>query len=139
MVTDKLPVKAAIPSLSAALVANSSAVLCAPPGSGKTTLVPLELLQSSWLTGRILMLESRRLAARAAAGRMAFLLGEAVGETVGYSIRLERRVSAKTRIEVVTEGILTQRLQKDPSLDGVSLVIFDEFHERNLQSDLALA
>ncbi|MCU7853333.1 MAG: ATP-dependent helicase HrpB [Candidatus Thiodiazotropha sp. (ex Monitilora ramsayi)] len=139
MGTDKLPVKAAIPSLSTALVANSSAVLCAPPGSGKTTLVPLELLQSSWLTGRILMLEPRRLAARAAAGRMAFLLGEAVGETVGYAIRLERRVSAKTRIEVVTEGILTQRLQKDPSLEGVSLVIFDEFHERNLQSDLALA
>jgi ATP-dependent helicase HrpB len=140
MVTDELPVKAVIPALSAALAEHPSAVLCAPPGSGKTTLVPLELLGATWLAGgRILMLEPRRLAARAAAARMASLLGEAVGERVGYTIRLERKGSARTRIEVVTEGILTRRLQEDPALSGVSLVIFDEFHERNLQSDLALA
>lgn len=140
MKADELPVKAVIPSLSAALAEHPSAVLCAPPGSGKTTLVPLELLDAAWLAGgRILMLEPRRLAARAAAARMAFLLGEAVGETVGYAIRLERKVSPRTRIEVVTEGILTRRLQQDPTLPGVGLVIFDEFHERNLQSDLALA
>jgi ATP-dependent helicase HrpB len=139
MSTDSLPVKAVIPQLSFHLETHPAVVLSAPPGSGKTTLVPLELLASSWLNGRILMLEPRRLAARAAASRMASLLGESVGETVGYSIRLDRKVSDKTRIEVVTEGILTQRLQADPSLQGVDLVIFDEFHERNLQSDLAFA
>jgi ATP-dependent helicase HrpB len=139
MSTDSLPVKAVIPQLSFHLETHPAVVLSAPPGSGKTTLVPLELLASSWLNGRILMLEPRRLAARASASRMASLLGESVGETVGYSIRLDRKVSDKTRIEVVTEGILTQRLQADPSLQGVDLVIFDEFHERNLQSDLAFA
>jgi ATP-dependent helicase HrpB len=137
---DQLPVKAVIADLSKALADSRSAVLCAPPGSGKTTLVPLELLQAPWLDGNnILLLEPRRLAARAAASRMASLLGEKVGERVGYSIRLERKVSAKTRIEVVTEGILTRRLQSDPELQGVGLVIFDEFHERNLQTDLGLA
>lgn len=140
MTSEELPVKAVIPSLSTALAEHPSAVLCAPPGSGKTTLVPIEMLDAPWLAGgRILMLEPRRLAARAAAARMACLLREAVGERVGYAIRLERKISARTRIEVVTEGILTRRLQDDPTLSGVGLVIFDEFHERNLQSDLALA
>ena len=120
-----LPVKAVIPQLTSSLETHSAVVLSAPPGSGKTTLVPLELLASRWLKGRILMLEPRRLAARAAASRMASLLGESVGETVGYAIRLERKFTPKTRIEVVTEGILTQRLQSDPSLEGVGLVIFD--------------
>ena len=140
MTVDELPIKAVIPSLTAALAAGRSAVLCAPPGSGKTTQVPLELLREPWLGGRkILLLEPRRLAARAAANRMASLLGEALGGRVGYSIRLERQVSADTRIEVVTEGILTRRLQSDPELRGVGLIIFDEFHERNLQTDLGLA
>ncbi|MEJ2590304.1 MAG: ATP-dependent helicase HrpB [Candidatus Thiodiazotropha sp.] len=140
MIPGELPVKAVIPQLTAALEKHPAAVLSAPPGSGKTTLVPLELLDAPWLAGgRILMLEPRRLAARAAAARMADLRREAVGVTVGYAIRLERKVSAATRIEVVTEGILTRRLQEDPALSGVGLVIFDEFHERNLQSDLALA
>ncbi|MES9941572.1 MAG: ATP-dependent helicase HrpB [Candidatus Thiodiazotropha sp. 6PLUC2] len=135
-----LPVKQVIPDLNRALESHRRAVLSAPPGSGKTTLVPLELLDSSWLNGGgILLLEPRRLAARAAASRMASLLGESVGERVGYSIRLERKVSRKTRIEVVTEGILTRRLQQNPELPGVGLVIFDEFHERNLHSDLSLA
>ncbi|MGD8908584.1 MAG: ATP-dependent helicase HrpB [Chromatiales bacterium] len=140
MTVDELPVKKAIPALSAALAEHPSAVLCAPPGSGKTTLVPLGLLQDSWLAGRkILLLEPRRLAARAAASRMASLLGEKVGQRVGYAIRLERRVCADTRIEVVTEGILTRRLQEQPELADIGLVIFDEFHERNLQTDLGLA
>jgi ATP-dependent helicase HrpB len=135
-----LPVKQVIPRLSGALKEHCRAVLSAPPGSGKTTLVPLELLQAPWLDGAgILLLEPRRLATRAAAGRMASLLGESVGEQVGYTIRMERKVSSKTRIEVVTEGILTRRLQQDPELKGIGLVIFDEFHERNLHSDLALA
>jgi ATP-dependent helicase HrpB len=115
-------------------------VLQAPPGAGKTTVVPLRLLDEAWLAGgRILMLEPRRLATRAAARRMASLLGEEVGGTVGYRTRDERRTGPATRIEVVTEGILTRRLQLDPSLPGVGLVIFDEFHERNLHADLALA
>ncbi len=140
MPVDDLPVSAVIPALASALAAHPSAVLCAPPGSGKTTRVPLELLQAPWLGDRkILLLEPRRLAARAAANHMAGLLGEKTGQRIGYSIRLERRVSAETRVEVVTEGILTRRLQQDPELPGVGLVIFDEFHERNLQTDLGLA
>ncbi len=135
----ELPVVDALPRLREALAAGC-AVLAAPPGSGKTTLVPLALLDEAWLSGkRIVMLEPRRVAARAAAARMASLLGEAVGETVGYQIRFERKVSARTRIEVVTEGLLARRLQADPELPGVGLVIFDEFHERSLDADLALA
>ena len=136
----QLPVVEALPALRAALAAGGSAVLAAPPGSGKTTLIPLALLDESWLgRQRILMLEPRRIAARAAAQRMASLLGETVGETVGYQIRFERKVSARTRIEVVTEGLLARRIQADPELPGVGLVIFDEFHERALSADLALA
>jgi ATP-dependent helicase HrpB len=135
-----LPVLDALPALKAALARERSAVLAAPPGSGKTTLVPLALLDEPWLARRrILVLEPRRLAARAAARRMADLLGEAVGEAVGYQIRFERKISARTRIEVITEGLLTRRLQHDPELPGVGLVIFDEFHERSLDVDLALA
>ncbi len=135
-----LPVEATIEHLRSALRQTSSAVLQAPPGAGKTTIVPLRLLAEPWLDDRrIVMLEPRRLAARAAARRMADLLGEEVGGTVGYRTRDERHVGRDTRIEVVTEGILTRRLQRDPSLTGTGLVIFDEIHERNLQSDLALA
>lgn len=138
---DALPVVAVLPEVGRALLAGTSAVLVAPPGAGKTTLVPLALLEEPWLEGRkILLLEPRRLAARAAATRMADLLGEPdAGGTVGYRMRLETRVSAATRIEVVTEGILTRMLQSDPSLRGVGLVIFDEFHERSLQADVGLA
>lgn len=135
-----LPIDAVLPALRQALNARHEAVLEAPPGAGKTTRVPLALLQETWLAGQtILMLEPRRLAARAAAERLAAELGEKVGETVGYRIRLESRVGPNTRIEVVTEGILTRRLQEDPALEGVGLLIFDEFHERSLDADLALA
>ncbi len=135
-----LPIDVVLPELRTALTANNAAVLQAPPGAGKTTRVPLALLDAPWLVGQsILMLEPRRLAATNAARFMAQLLGEPVGGTVGYAIRYERKVSKATRIEVVTEGILTRRLQSDPELSGVGLVIFDEFHERNLNSDLALA
>jgi ATP-dependent helicase HrpB len=134
-----LPVLDALPRLRAALE-DGCAVLAAPPGSGKTTVIPLALLDETWLAGqRIVMLEPRRVAARAAAARMASLIGEPVGETVGYQVRFERRVSARTRIEVVTEGLLARRLQADPELPGVGLLIFDEFHERSLDADLALA
>ena len=115
-------------------------MLVAEPGAGKTTRVPLALADAAWLQGKkIVMLEPRRLAARASARRMAATLGENVGETVGYTVRLERKVSARTRIEVVTEGILTRRLQHDPELADTGLVIFDEFHERSLDGDLGLA
>lgn len=135
-----LPIDALLPSLLAALDARHEAVLEAPPGAGKTTRVPLALLDAPWLAGRrILMLEPRRLAARAAAERLAGELGERVGDTVGYRIRLDSRVGPNTRIEVVTEGILARRLQDDPALEGVGMVIFDEFHERSLDADLALA
>ncbi|SDQ35964.1 ATP-dependent helicase HrpB [Pseudomonas sp. UC 17F4] len=135
-----LPIDAALPALRAALSQRHEAVLEAPPGAGKTTRVPLALLDEPWLAGqRILMLEPRRLAARAAAERLASELGEQVGQTVGYRIRLDSKVGPNTRIEVVTEGILTRRLQADPALDGVGLLIFDEFHERSLDADLALA
>jgi len=136
---DALPVTHILPDLRAALAAHGLAVLQAPPGAGKTTLVPLDLLASGLFPGRILMLEPRRLAARAAALRMAETLGEALGQTVGYRIRGEAQVSAATRIEVVTEGILTRMIQSDADLPGISLVIFDEFHERSLQADLGLA
>lgn len=134
------PVAEALPALRAALANEGRAVLAAPPGSGKTTTVPLALLDAPWLAGRrIVMLEPRRVAARASAARMAQLLGESVGRTVGYQVRFERRIGADTRIEVITEGLLTRRLQADPELPGVGLVIFDEFHERSLDADLALA
>ncbi len=136
---ERLPVHEIAKSLGRTLERSGRAVLSAPPGSGKTTVLPLELIEEPWLTGGILMLEPRRLAARAAASRMAWLCGEAVGKRIGYQVRLERRTSRETRIEVVTEGILTRRLQRDPELKGVGLVIFDEFHERSLQADLALA
>lgn len=135
--TDTLPIDAALPGLKAALESAGRAVLMAPPGAGKTTRVPLALLDR--IAGRILMLEPRRLAARAAAERMAETLGEPVGQTVGYRIRGETKVSKATRIEVVTEGILTRMLQSDPELAGVGCVIFDEFHERSLNADLGLA
>ncbi len=119
---------------------HSSAVVMAPPGAGKSTVVPLVLVQEAWAAGkRILMLEPRRLAARAVAGRMAQTLGEAVGRTVGHRMRLDTRVSRDTRIEVVTEGVLTRMLQTDPALEGVAAVLFDEYHERSLQADLGLA
>ncbi|MGE5232206.1 MAG: ATP-dependent helicase HrpB [Deltaproteobacteria bacterium] len=134
-----LPIESVLPAVREAL-RRGPAVLLAPPGSGKTTRVPLALLGEPWLGGgRIVMLEPRRLAARAAAGWMAHLLGEAVGRTVGYRIRRDTRVGPGTRIEVVTEGVLARLLSADPALDGVGLVIFDEFHERSLHGDLGLA
>ena len=134
-----LPVTTILEELATALENHSGAILQAPPGAGKTTLVPLALFDRPWLgSRRIILLEPRRLAARAAALRMADLLGEPVGRTVGYRMRMERRVSPATRIEVVTEGILTRKLQSDPALADVGLVVFDEFHERSLQADLGL-
>lgn len=136
---DALPIDEILPDLIAALRQSGRAVLQAPPGAGKTTRVPLALLAAGLTAGRIVMLEPRRLAARAAAERMAESLGEAVGGRVGYRIRGEAKVSAATRIEVVTEGILTRMIQSDPELAGVGAVIFDEFHERSLNADLGLA
>ncbi len=135
----RLPIDDAIPDLLNALRTHGRAVLQAPPGAGKTTRVPLEMLQAGLCEGRIVMLEPRRLAARAAAERMAETLGEPVGQTVGYRVRGDVKVSKATRIEVVTEGILTRMLQSEPDLPGVGAVIFDEFHERSLNADLGLA
>ncbi|MGC2855496.1 ATP-dependent helicase HrpB [Novispirillum sp. DQ9] len=138
--TTDLPIAEVLPALRDALAAGPNAVVQAPPGAGKTTAVPLALLDAPWLAGRkIILLEPRRLAARMAARRMASLLGEEVGATVGYRIRQERKVSSATRIEVVTEGVLTRQLQSDPDLSGVACVLFDEFHERSLHADLGLA
>ncbi len=135
-----LPINAALPALAEALAPGRCVLLQAPPGAGKSTVVPLTLLDAPWLRGqKILMLEPRRLAARAVATRMAQLRGEAVGKRVGYRTRFDARVSRDTRIEVVTEGILTRMLQDDASLEGVGCVIFDEFHERSLNADLGLA
>ncbi|MBZ9676442.1 ATP-dependent helicase HrpB [Mesorhizobium sp. ES1-1] len=136
----ELPVSAVLAALGEALGHGSSAVLVAPPGAGKTTLVPLALLDADWLgDGKIVLLEPRRLAARAAARRMADLLGEEPGATVGYAMRMENRSSARTRILVVTEGVLARMILDDPDLPGVSAVIFDEFHERSLDGDFGLA
>ena len=139
-VSSGLPIDEALPQLRLALREHSSAVLTAPPGAGKSTVLPLVLLEEPWAAGkRILMLEPRRLAARAVAQRMAQTLGEAVGQTVGYRMRLDTKVSRDTRIEVVTEGVLTRMLQTDPALEGVAAVLFDEYHERSLNADLGLA
>ncbi len=135
-----LPITGALPQLQELLIHNSLVLLTAEPGAGKTTQVPLALLHEQWLQGtNIIMLEPRRLAARAAATYMARLLGESVGTTVGYRTRLDTKIGSNTRIEVVTEGILTRILQHDPSLKKYGIVIFDEFHERNIQGDLGLA
>jgi ATP-dependent helicase HrpB len=135
-----LPIQAVLEPLKAALVAHNAVVLAAPPGAGKTTVVPLALLDQSWLgSGRILVLEPRRLAARAAAERMAATLGQPPGETVGYRTRLQSRVGPRTRIEVITEGVFTRMILDDPGLEGVGAVLFDEFHERSLDADLGLA
>ncbi|MEZ5373813.1 MAG: ATP-dependent helicase HrpB [Microthrixaceae bacterium] len=135
-----LPIEGVVDEVRRALTEGGTAVLEAEPGAGKTTVVPLRLLDEPWLgTGRIVVLEPRRLAARAAAARMAHLLGDRVGDVVGYRTRDDAKVGRDTRIEVVTEGILTRRVQADPGLEGTSLVIFDEFHERSLTADLGLA
>ncbi len=135
-----LPISDRLDALAAAFDKGNRAVLSAPPGAGKTTIVPLHLLRQAWRgDGRIILLEPRRLAARAAASRMAGLLGEAVGETVGYRMRLDNRISGRTRIEVVTEGVFVRMILDDPELAGVSAVLFDEFHERSLDADLGLA
>src|SRR5512139_3604089 len=134
------PIESILPELNEAVRNLPSVVLHAPPGAGKTTRVPLSLLDVLPPSqGRITMLEPRRLAAVSAARWMARTLGEEAGGTVGYTIRFDSKVSARTRIEVVTEGVLTRRLQADPGLGGTALVIFDEFHERSLHADLALA
>ncbi|GAA3990184.1 ATP-dependent helicase HrpB [Hymenobacter antarcticus] len=136
-----LPILAALPALRAALATNSRVVLEAPPGAGKTTVVPLELLAAEWRNpeDKILVLEPRQLAVRGAAARLAQLLGEPVGRTIGYRVRLDSKVSKDTRVEVITEGILTRMIQDDPALEGVAAVVFDEFHERSLNADLGLA
>lgn len=136
----ELPVSEILPRLRDALASGNRAVLVAPPGAGKTTLVPLHLMQDEWAQGgRILLLEPRRIAARAAARRMAALLGEEPGQTIGYAMRMERKVSKNTRVLVVTEGVLARMIIDDPALEGISGVIFDEFHERSLDGDFALA
>src|ERR1700751_5104605 len=135
-----LPIDAALPELTAALRAANAAVLVAPPGAGKTTGVPLVLAGEEWASDRgILVLEPRRLAARAAAERMAQTLGERVGDTVGVCVRFGSKISSRPRIEIITEGIFPRLILDDPMLDGVSAVIFDEFHERSLDADLGLA
>jgi len=134
-----LPIEGVIADVRAALRDVHTAVLTAEPGAGKTTVVPLRLLDEPWATGKILVLEPRRVAARAVARRMAQMLGESVGDTVGWSTRDDKRVGPRTRVEVITEGILTRRLQSDASLPGVSAVLFDEFHERSVHADLGLA
>src|SRR5215472_9953930 len=135
-----LPIDAALPQLTSALAGNDATVLVASPGAGKTTRVPLALLSESWARDKkILVLEPRRLAARAAAARMASTLREQVGDTVGLRVRFGSKVTKRTRIEVVTEGVFTRLVLDDPSLNGVAAVLFDEFHERSLDADLGLA
>ena len=138
--TPQFPIEEAVPALMSTLEASYCTVLSAPPGAGKTTRVPLALLNAGWLgKNKILMLEPRRLAARRAASFMAQQLGERVGQTIGYRIRGDAVVSDATRVEVVTEGILTRMLHANPELPGVGLVIFDEYHERSIHADLGLA
>ena len=135
-----LPIDSALPDLTAAMRAGNAAVLVAPPGAGKTTRVPLVLAAESWAKDRkLIVLEPRRLAARAAAERMARTLGEKVGETVGLRVRFGSKVSRATRIEVVTEGIFTRLILDDPELSGIAAILFDEFHERSIDADLGLA
>src|SRR5205823_4099338 len=137
---EPLPIDPALPELTAALRAQSAAVLVAPPGAGKTTRVPLVLAAEPWAAGqKLIMLEPRRLAARAAAARMAATRGEAVGASIGLRVRFGSKVSRKTRVEVVTEGVFTRLILNDPSLAGVAAVLFDEFHERSLDADFGLA
>src|SRR5512135_2444707 len=136
----QLPIDEALPRLTAALAASRCAVLVAPPGAGKTTRGPLVLLDEPWAKDKkIMLLEPRRLAARAAAARMAATLGEQVGDTVGLRVRFGSKISKRTRIEVITEGVFTRLVLDDPALDGVAAVLFDEFHERSLDADLGLA
>src|SRR2546423_4546873 len=140
MILTALPIDDALPALTAALRSSSTGVLVAPPGAGKTTRVPLVLAQEPWAKGgKILVLEPRRIAARAAADRMAKTLGERVGDTVGLRVRFGSKVSVKTRIEVITEGVFTRLILDDPELKGAAAVLFDEFHERSLDADLGLA
>lgn len=134
-----LPIGEVLADLTEALLHGNRAVLSAPPGAGKTTIVPLALIRQEWCRGKVILLEPRRLAARAAASRMATLLNEAVGKTAGYRMRLDTRISAATRIEVVTEGVFSRMILEDPELAGISAVIFDEFHERSLDADFGLA
>ena len=138
--TTDLPVTDIINEVKLHLSKQNTLIVNAPPGAGKSTLLPLTLLDEPWLAGKkIIMLEPRRLAAKTIAMRMADLWGDNVGETIGYRVRFENRVSATTRIEVVTEGILTRMLHSDNALEGVGLVIFDEFHERSIHADVAMA
>lgn len=139
IILPELPIQEAFPHIVTSLNDGNRAVLAAPPGAGKTTLVPLLLLQQAWCSGKIILLEPRRLAARAAASRMAGLIGQEVGETVGYRMRLDNRISTRTRIEVVTEGVFARMVLDDPELTGISAVLFDEFHERSLDADFGLA
>src|SRR5947209_3009294 len=134
-----LPIDDALPALTSALRTRNAAVLVAPPGAGKTTRVPLVLNDEPWATGKILVLEPRRIAARAAADRMASTLSQKVGDTVGLRVRFGSKVSARTRIEVVTEGVFTRLILDDPELKGIAAILFDEFHERSLDADLGLA
>ena len=135
-----LPIDDVLDALRSTLAVHSNLVLVAPPGAGKTTRVPLALLDEDWVAGRkLIVLEPRRIAARAAADRMASMLGETVGDTIGLRVRLETRVSAATRIEIVTEGVFARQILDDPGLDGIAAVLFDEFHERSLDADLGLA
>ena len=135
-----LPITEVIDEVKAHLLSNNTLIVNAPPGAGKSTLLPIALLEEDWLKGqKIIMLEPRRLAARTIAMRMADLIGDKVGKRIGYRIRFDNCVSEQTQLEVVTEGILTRMLQSDNALEGVGLVIFDEFHERSLFADVALA
>ena len=136
----RYPILDVVPQLKKALVTNKVIILQAPPGAGKSTILPLQLLEEPCLAGKkIIMLEPRRLAARSVAERMSNLLDKKVGDTVGYRVRFDTKVGQQTKIEVVTEGILTRMIQSDNTLEGVGLLIFDEFHERSLHADLALA